>query len=685
MLKRFLMVGVIFGMVLIGMASATDFGPWSISTVDQTGDVGQYTSLVLNFSDSPRISYFDKTHGDLKFASWDESSWKIETVDGASKINSDHPQKGRDSRYTEVGEYSSLTLDGNGTPKISYFDKTHGDLKFAAWNGTSWEIEAVDSNGNVGEFTSLNLDINSDPRIAYYDRTNNDLKFAAWDGAQWQINTVDSTKKVGTYTSLALDSAGDAHISYYDSTNRDLKYASGTGHVQRGQIAMQLYGKDITWGEYLEKVSPILLENLSPDAKQRVYSTKIDWHNTFDNVSSETATIEKIDSNQIVVKEINAKSSSSQGIPILLGDSKLTERSKSLLRSWSKSFAVTEILKTPYTPEWISVETHLQRADNPPGLFTTWEDIGYNGDTRALATSVETQVDVPITKSGYYRVQGVHALQWDNPAPCGSPICTDLMFDTTIVGEYYINPNSNPLVITPILKTGGSISPSNPVTVVVGGSQTFTITPDSNYIVTDVIVDGVSKGAISTYTFNNVQADHTISATFKQQSLPAIVPLCQAGIPFDNTVYPMDTPQSDPMIFTCNWDGNGRVYISGSNTSLTGVYADDGFIITIQPNGTTFDAAEHWAHQHPVLELTSGMTSGSNTMTLIARNWMGLSMSYGVINGVPMQTPWIIEVNSPTVSATAAKISTATMPSFITLNGTKLVANGTTTASSTTQ
>ena len=272
-----------------------------------------------------------------------------------------------------------------------------------------------------------------------------------------------------------------------------------------------------------------------------------------------------------------------------------------------------------------------------------------------------------------------------------------IVHDTWDTGDHYIHYNnwvgaqithvysSSMHTITANAGPNGSITPDGSISVPDGIMKTFTITPNSGYVIADVLVDGASVGAVGSYTFDHVTASHTISATFKQ-NLPAIVPLCQAGTPFDNTVYPMDTPQSDPMTFTCNWDGNGRVYISGSNTSLTGVYADDGFTITIQPNGTTFDAAEHWAHQHPVLELTSGMTPGSNTMTLIVRNWMGLSMHYGSKTGTGIdQTPWIIEVNSPTVSAAAAKISTASMPSFITLNGTKLVVNGTTTASSTTQ
>jgi hypothetical protein len=230
------------------------------------------------------------------------------------------------------------------------------------------------------------------------------------------------------------------------------------------------------------------------------------------------------------------------------------------------------------------------------------------------------------------------------------------------------------LTISASAGSHGTISPSGSVSVNYGATPTYTFTPDTGYVVDTVTVDGVSQGSISSYLFPPVTSDQTISVTFKQ-NLPAIVPLCQAGTPFDNTVYPMGTPQSDPMTFTCNWDGNGRVYISGSNASLTGVYADDGFTIDIQPNGATFDAAEHWAHQHPVLELTSGMTPGSNTMTLITRNWMGLSMSYGVINGVPMQTPWIIEVNEPVSSKAAA--SQATLPAFITMTDNGLVVNGT--------
>ena len=60
----------------------------------------------------------------------------------------------------------------------------------------------------------------------------------------------------------------------------------------------------------------------------------------------------------------------------------------------------------------------------------------------------------------------------------------------------------------------GAISPAGSVSVNSGGSQCFTITPDTGYHVADVIVDGVSQGSVSSYAFTDVLANHTITASF---------------------------------------------------------------------------------------------------------------------------------------------------------------------------
>jgi len=68
--------------------------------------------------------------------------------------------------------------------------------------------------------------------------------------------------------------------------------------------------------------------------------------------------------------------------------------------------------------------------------------------------------------------------------------------------------------ITANAGTGGSITPSGETAVDCGTNQTFTITPDANYIVNDVLVDGLSVGAVTEYEFVNIADDATIIATF---------------------------------------------------------------------------------------------------------------------------------------------------------------------------
>jgi hypothetical protein len=212
---------------------------WVIKTVDSNGKVGEHSSLALDNSGNPRISYYDASNSNLKYASWDGNRWVISTVDGTktgkglNRYNWDRDYRRVDDRSKKVGQFSSLALDSSGNPRISYYDQTNKNLKYAAWNVTLWETTTVDSSRKTGEYTSLALDNNGNPRISYYDATHRDLKFAFWDStaSKWVTETVDSSGKVGSFSSLALDGTGNARISYYDQTNKDLKYAAGSGLV----------------------------------------------------------------------------------------------------------------------------------------------------------------------------------------------------------------------------------------------------------------------------------------------------------------------------------------------------------------------------------------------------------------------------------------------------------------------
>lgn len=67
---------------------------------------------------------------------------------------------------------------------------------------------------------------------------------------------------------------------------------------------------------------------------------------------------------------------------------------------------------------------------------------------------------------------------------------------------------------------GGSISPSGSIALSQGLGQTFAIIPNTGYKIAGVTVDGVSVGAVSSYTLSNVTANHTIKASFVLSSAP---------------------------------------------------------------------------------------------------------------------------------------------------------------------
>ena len=105
---------------------------------------------------------------------------------------------------------------------------------------------------------------------------------------------------------------------------------------------------------------------------------------------------------------------------------------------------------------------------------------------------------------------------------------------------------------------GGSITPNGDVSVKEGASQTFAIAADNGYEIADVLVDGNSVGAVETYTFDEVKANHTITVSFNKTA---------TGVEFDNDFEQDEFPGHGWTVKSSRTD-TPYTWYKGTNTTL---------------------------------------------------------------------------------------------------------------------
>lgn len=137
--------------------------------------------------------------------------------------------------------------------------------------------------------------------------------------------------------------------------------------------------------------------------------------------------------------------------------------------------------------------------------------------------------------------------------------------------------STNSYVITAAAGTNGSISPSGSVGVQFGASQTFAISASTCFHVSAVVVDGSSVGAVSSYTFSNVQANHTISASFAANAVtapgsPTATPAGPTNVNSFRFTWSAASPAGCVSSYQYRIDGNTPVDV-GQALSVNGIQA----------------------------------------------------------------------------------------------------------------
>ena len=182
--------------------------------------IGKYTSIDIDSLNAIHISYYDDfsvTGGQLKYAYWD--GWS--PTPSTSVVQSYHDQG-------KVGLWTSIAVDSNRQPHISYMSEKYDTLMYAKKSGGDFDIEEVERRASgVGTYSSIALDTQDRPHISYFDFQAQSLRHAyRQTNGEWLLNLVDSSDAVGYFTSIAISDENKIFISYYDATNGKLMLAT---------------------------------------------------------------------------------------------------------------------------------------------------------------------------------------------------------------------------------------------------------------------------------------------------------------------------------------------------------------------------------------------------------------------------------------------------------------------------
>lgn len=210
---------------------------WSCKGIDFGSDTGLETSLAFDSSNNAWIAYYDTNNGNLRLARYvsnggtgcSSANWTCVTVD----------QSG------DVGRNPSLAFDLNGTAWLSETDVTNGNLKVAKFVGTggsgclstAWNCTVVESTNYVGEYSSLAIDPLGNPWVSHFDASGGNLRVARYVGSggsgcassAWTCTAVDTASETGKWTDIAFDPSGAARVAYYDNITEDLRMARYVG------------------------------------------------------------------------------------------------------------------------------------------------------------------------------------------------------------------------------------------------------------------------------------------------------------------------------------------------------------------------------------------------------------------------------------------------------------------------
>jgi hypothetical protein len=183
-------------LILLMLLSISIFGDqWYNRTVDSEDQCGRTVGIDTDNSNCAHIVYSSAVG--LKYMVITKTTRKITIVDGTG------------------GYQPTIRIDANSRPHIAYVNQDWTKLKYAYYNGSSWQITTIQSGPYYTYlYPQIDVDSKNHPHILYYDNDKISLMYASFDGSSWSFESVDGVEIEGYSCSLKLNSNDNPNIAY---------------------------------------------------------------------------------------------------------------------------------------------------------------------------------------------------------------------------------------------------------------------------------------------------------------------------------------------------------------------------------------------------------------------------------------------------------------------------------------
>ena len=194
-------------LLVLALLSRANGQLWqNVGNAGFSAGAASYTSIAIDGSGTPFVVYRDEENG---------YKATVMKFNGANWVNVGSP-----GFSTEWASYTSIAIDGNNVPYVVYTDYgNNGNATVMKFNGSEWvNVGAAGFSADQASYTSIAIDGNNVPYVTYVDYGNGyKATVMKFNGTAWvNVGAPGFSAGDADYTSIAIDGSGIPYVAYRD-------------------------------------------------------------------------------------------------------------------------------------------------------------------------------------------------------------------------------------------------------------------------------------------------------------------------------------------------------------------------------------------------------------------------------------------------------------------------------------